>query len=85
MMRELRQGVRLKKVEHIHLPPVEFELTPFEILLEDIRTRRYTLNKVQVRKLTSLYEVIIVFDLNVLFDLSDIFSILMVNFEADLW
>ncbi|XP_076110772.1 uncharacterized protein LOC143079374 isoform X2 [Mytilus galloprovincialis] len=48
MMRELRQGVRLKKVEHIHLPPVEFELTPFEILLEDIRTRRYTLNKVQV-------------------------------------
>ncbi|XP_076110773.1 uncharacterized protein LOC143079374 isoform X3 [Mytilus galloprovincialis] len=49
MMRELRQGVRLKKVEHIHLPPVEFELTPFEILLEDIRTRRYTLNKVQAK------------------------------------
>ncbi|CAG2202599.1 SPIR [Mytilus edulis] len=48
MMRELRQGVRLKKVEHIHLQPVEFELTPFEILMEDIRTRRYTLNKVQV-------------------------------------
>ena len=48
MMRELRQGCRLKKVDYTNLPPVEYELTPFEILLEDIRTRRYTLNKIMV-------------------------------------
>ncbi|CAG5122967.1 unnamed protein product, partial [Candidula unifasciata] len=48
VMRSLRQGVRLKKVEHIHLPPLEYELTPFEILLEDIRLRRYTLHKIMV-------------------------------------
>lgn len=48
-MRELRHGVRLKKVEQVHLPPVEFELTPFEILLEDIRLGRYKLNRIRVR------------------------------------
>ncbi|KAL4234388.1 actin binding [Mactra antiquata] len=47
-MRELRHGVRLKKVEQVHLPPVEFELTPFEILLEDIRLGRYKLNRIMV-------------------------------------
>ncbi|CAL1530263.1 unnamed protein product [Lymnaea stagnalis] len=46
--RSLRQGVRLKKVEHVSLPPLEYELTPFEMLLEDIRSRRYTLNKISV-------------------------------------
>ncbi|CAG5128873.1 unnamed protein product, partial [Candidula unifasciata] len=46
--RSLRQGVRLKKVEHTSLPPLEFELTPFEMLLEDIRSRRYTLHKIMV-------------------------------------
>ncbi|XP_059163551.1 protein spire homolog 1-like [Physella acuta] len=44
--RSLRQGVRLKKVEHVNLQPLEYELTPFEMLLEDIRSRRYTLNKI---------------------------------------
>ncbi|XP_064599445.1 protein spire homolog 1-like [Liolophura sinensis] len=48
IMRELRHGVKLKKVEHVHLPPVEYELTPYEVLMEDIRSRRYTLNKIMV-------------------------------------
>ena len=26
--------------------PVEYELTPYEILMDDIRSRRYKLNKV---------------------------------------
>ncbi|XP_052816730.1 uncharacterized protein LOC128243175 isoform X2 [Mya arenaria] len=48
IMRQLRHGVRLKKVEQVHLPPVEFELTPFEILLEDIRLGRFKLNRITV-------------------------------------
>ncbi|ESO94992.1 hypothetical protein LOTGIDRAFT_117664 [Lottia gigantea] len=48
IMRQLRQGVRLKKVEHVNFPPVEYELTPFEILLEDIRSRRYALHKIMI-------------------------------------
>ncbi|PVD21244.1 hypothetical protein C0Q70_19415 [Pomacea canaliculata] len=48
VMRSLRQGVRLKKNEHVSHPPVEYELTPFEMLLEDIRSRRYTLHKIMV-------------------------------------
>lgn len=56
VVRSLRQGVRLKKHEHEeHVrrghashPPVEFELTPFEMLLDDIRSRRYTLHKIMV-------------------------------------
>ena len=49
IMRELRQGVRLRKVEHVQLTPLEYELTPFEILLEDIRLGRYKLNRIMVR------------------------------------
>ena len=48
-MRQLRHGVQLKKVEHVGGHSVEYELTPYEILMEDIRSRRYTLNKVMVR------------------------------------
>lgn len=47
-MSELRHGAQLKKVEHISNHSLEFELTPYEILMEDIRSRRYTLNKVMV-------------------------------------
>ncbi|KAL3859092.1 hypothetical protein ACJMK2_009325 [Sinanodonta woodiana] len=50
IMRELRNGVRLKKVEHVQLSPIEFELTPFEILLEDIRLGRFKLNRIMVDK-----------------------------------
>lgn len=53
-MKELRRGVRLKAVEHITITPTEYELTPFEILLDDIRSRRYTLNKVMVMHSFSL-------------------------------
>lgn len=35
---ELRRGVRLKKI-NFHHPPSEYELTPYEILMEDIRSR----------------------------------------------
>lgn len=49
VMRELRYGVKLKKLEHLELEqPREFELTPYEMLMEDISSRRYTLNKVAV-------------------------------------
>ncbi len=46
-MHELRQGVKLKKTEYTKTP-IEFELTPYEILMDDIRSRRYKLNKVMV-------------------------------------
>lgn len=48
VMRSLRQGVHLKKVEHVTLPALEYELTPFEVILEDIRSRRYSLQKIMV-------------------------------------
>ncbi|XP_060784486.1 LOW QUALITY PROTEIN: protein spire homolog 2 [Neoarius graeffei] len=50
LMRELRQGVKLKKVEQQPFDPLptEFSLTPFEMLMQDIRCRRYTLRKVMV-------------------------------------
>uniref|UniRef100_A0A0K8SDD1 KIND domain-containing protein n=1 Tax=Lygus hesperus TaxID=30085 RepID=A0A0K8SDD1_LYGHE len=47
VIRELRMGVQLKKVCYTR-KPIEFELTPYEILMEDIRSRRYKLNKVMV-------------------------------------
>lgn len=50
VIRELRNGVKLKKVDNNshHLHPIEFELTPYEMLLDDIRSQRYKLNKVMV-------------------------------------
>ncbi|CAK1544327.1 unnamed protein product [Leptosia nina] len=42
---ELRMGVKLKKVSHSRTP-IEYELTPYEILMDDIRSRRYKLRKV---------------------------------------
>lgn len=47
VIRELRQGVKLKKVDSTP-HPIEYELTPYEMLLDDIRARRYKLNKVMV-------------------------------------
>nr|XP_002131893.1 protein spire homolog 2 [Ciona intestinalis] len=44
---QLRRGVtRLKKVDQQTRSSVEFELTPYEILMEDIRQKKYTLRKV---------------------------------------
>lgn len=55
-MRQLRTGVKLKKVEHInHCASVEYELTPYEMLMEDIRTHRYQLNKIMVN-LNALFQ-----------------------------
>ncbi|XP_063228893.1 protein spire isoform X2 [Bacillus rossius redtenbacheri] len=49
VIRELRHGVNLKKVGLAHgRAPIEYELTPYEILMDDIRSRRYKLNKVMV-------------------------------------
>lgn len=38
VMEELRRGVRLKKFSYKR-PSIEFKLTPYEILMDDIRTR----------------------------------------------
>ena len=45
VIHELRSGVRLKKTEFTRTP-IEYELTPYEILMDDIRSKRYKLNKV---------------------------------------
>lgn len=44
---ELRMGVTLKKVNPSRTP-IEYEMTPYEILMDDIRSRRYTLRKIMV-------------------------------------
>ncbi|XP_032234162.2 protein spire homolog 1 [Nematostella vectensis] len=51
-MRELRQGVTLRHVVHNKLPPASFEMTPFEMLLDDIRYRRFNLNHVSIQQNT---------------------------------
>ncbi|KAJ8398674.1 hypothetical protein AAFF_G00422020 [Aldrovandia affinis] len=50
LMRDLRQGVKLKKVQEQQFDPLptEFRLTPFEMLMQDIRARKYQLRKVMV-------------------------------------
>uniref|UniRef100_A0A665U360 Spire-type actin nucleation factor 1a n=1 Tax=Echeneis naucrates TaxID=173247 RepID=A0A665U360_ECHNA len=50
VMRDLRNGVKLKKVqERQYNPlPIEYELTPYEMLMDDIRSKRYKLRKVMV-------------------------------------
>ncbi|XP_022438548.1 protein spire homolog 2 isoform X3 [Delphinapterus leucas] len=50
LMRELRHGVKLKKVQEqeFNSLPTEFQLTPFEMLMQDIRARNYKLRKVMV-------------------------------------
>uniref|UniRef100_A0A673KR30 Protein spire homolog 1 n=1 Tax=Sinocyclocheilus rhinocerous TaxID=307959 RepID=A0A673KR30_9TELE len=50
VMRNLRHGVKLKKVqERQYNPlPIEFQLTPYEMLMDDIRSKRYKLRKVMV-------------------------------------
>lgn len=51
-MRELRHGVKLKKVQEQEFNPLptEFQLTPFEMLMQDIRARNYKLRKVMVSR-----------------------------------
>ncbi len=49
-MRDLRNGVKLKKVqERLYNPlPIEFQLTPYEMLMDDIRSKRFKLRQVTV-------------------------------------
>ena len=49
-MRDLRNGVKLKKVQQRQYNPlpIEYQLTPYEMLMDDIRCKRYTLRKVMV-------------------------------------
>lgn len=47
VIQELRLGVKLKKV-HCSRAPIEYELTPYEILMNDIRSCRYSLRKIMV-------------------------------------
>ncbi|XP_039255423.2 protein spire homolog 1-like isoform X1 [Styela clava] len=44
---DLRFGVKLRKVEG-HERNIEYELTPYEILMKDIRQRKYTLKKISI-------------------------------------
>ncbi|KAJ1083843.1 hypothetical protein NDU88_003998 [Pleurodeles waltl] len=50
LMRDLRQGVKLKKVQEMQFNPLptEYQLTPFEMLMQDIRARNYKLRTVMV-------------------------------------
>ncbi|KAK3508444.1 hypothetical protein QTP70_029435 [Hemibagrus guttatus] len=69
VMRDLRNGVKLKKVqERQYNPlPIEYQLTPYEMLMDDIRSKRYKLRKVMVngdippRLKKSAHEVILEF------------------------
>jgi spire-like protein len=48
VIHELRNGVKLRKVCEVYKNDrhIEYELTPFEILLDQIRSKRYHLRKV---------------------------------------
>ncbi|XP_051949473.1 protein spire homolog 1-like isoform X2 [Xyrauchen texanus] len=50
VMRDLRHGVKLKKVQErqYNFLPFEYQLTPYEMLMDDIRSKRYKLRKVMV-------------------------------------
>ncbi|XP_019112169.1 protein spire homolog 1 isoform X7 [Larimichthys crocea] len=69
VMRDLREGVKLKKVqERQYNPlPIEYQLTPYEMLMDDIRSKRYKLRKVMIngdippRLKKSAHEVILEF------------------------
>ncbi|XP_049822904.1 protein spire isoform X2 [Aethina tumida] len=47
VMGELRTGVKLKKVNYSKAP-IEYELTPYEVLMKDIRSCKYNLRKIMV-------------------------------------
>ncbi|XP_056377506.1 protein spire homolog 1 isoform X5 [Hyla sarda] len=51
VMRDLRNGVKLKKVQErqYNMLPIEYQLTPYEMLMDDIRSKRYTLRKVMIQ------------------------------------
>lgn len=60
LMRDLRHGVQLKKVREktFNSLPTEYQLTPFEMLMQDIRARNYKLRKVMVSAVQQVTSVI---------------------------
>ncbi|XP_029306879.1 LOW QUALITY PROTEIN: protein spire homolog 1 [Cottoperca gobio] len=69
VMRDLREGVKLKKVQDRQYDPlpIEYQLTPYEMLMDDIKSQRYKLRKVMIngiippRLKKSAHEVILEF------------------------
>lgn len=57
VMRDLRDGVKLKKVQERQYNPLptEYQLTPYEMLMDDIRSKRYKLRKVMVISLPCIH------------------------------
>ena len=49
-MGDLITGAKLKHIDHTE-ESIEYELTPYEMLMEEIRARKYELNKVFIRYL----------------------------------
>merc|ERR1711874_180671 len=47
LMQELRVGIKLKKVDYSKTA-TEYELTPYEMLMDDIRSKKYSLNHITV-------------------------------------
>lgn len=47
VMKSLRTGVTLRRVEHHTRLPVQFEYSPYEMMLDDIRKQTYQLKKVE--------------------------------------
>ena len=50
VIRQLRNGVKLKAigVGESARKPIEYELTPYEMMMDDIRSRRYKLRQVMI-------------------------------------
>ena len=53
IMTQLRQGIKLKKVDYSKTP-TEFALTPYEMLMDDIRSRRIKLHHVEPQRMRSV-------------------------------
>lgn len=56
LVKDLRNGVRLKKVDPMYRNEgkvCEYEMTPYEMLLDDIRSQRYTLKHVEQQNVIS--------------------------------
>ena len=47
VIRQLRNGVKLKTPDRAR-KPIEYEMTPYEMMMDDIRSRRYKLRTVMV-------------------------------------
>ncbi|KAM4622951.1 protein spire homolog 1-like [Discoglossus pictus] len=58
VIKELRLGVRLRKAKvcMYQLLPINYTLTPYERLMNDIRHKRYTLREVKHREKSKLWE-----------------------------